>query len=199
MEANPKRFVLTVLVPDRVGILRDVTGAVSELEGTVDAIRQTVVNDFFSLTLTAAFPAEVGADRLKTALRRRLGVPADEACLLVRPHVPASSSRRASGSRYVVLVQGEDRAGVLFELASFFVQRHINIEDWQVESSGDETRYIGQVTLPPRLDVRRVQQELREHAERMRLSASLCHENIFRATNELGPIKGLLTEERHDR
>jgi predicted amino acid-binding ACT domain protein len=40
---DKKRYVLSVLVSDRVGILRDITAAVADLGANIDGISQTVV------------------------------------------------------------------------------------------------------------------------------------------------------------
>jgi hypothetical protein len=42
------------------------------------------------------------------------------------------------------------------------------------------------------VDFRRVQAAFRARLAPRGLSATIVHENIFRATNEIGPIKGLL-------
>ena len=52
--------------------------------------------------------------------------------------------------------------------------------------------YTAQVVLPERLEVIQVQAAFRARMAARGLTAALCHENIFRATTEVGPIKGLL-------
>ena len=42
------RYVVSVVVPDRVAILRDITSAVADLGGNIDGISQTVVQGYFT-------------------------------------------------------------------------------------------------------------------------------------------------------
>ena len=45
--SDRRRFITSVLVPDRVGLLRDVTKGVFALEGNIGSIRQNVVDGYF--------------------------------------------------------------------------------------------------------------------------------------------------------
>jgi len=186
---EPSRHVIAVLLPDRVGILRDVTAGVVALGGNIEGIRQTVVDGFFSLVFTAAFPAGVTAETVRAALARRLDA---DASLTVRAYGARPRPPLAGGVRYVAMTRGPDRPGTIHAVSAFFVEHGINIEDWQVESDGADTIYTAQVTLPPSVDFRRVQAAFRARLAPRGLSATIVHENIFRATNEIGPIKGLL-------
>ena len=74
---DTSRYVIAVLLPDRVGALRDVTAAIVELQGNIAGIRQSVVDGYFSLVFTSAHPAGItdeeaaalpsGVSRLDTA------------------------------------------------------------------------------------------------------------------------------------
>ncbi|MDA3926930.1 MAG: hypothetical protein PF904_19815, partial [Kiritimatiellae bacterium] len=73
MNAAPlKTFMTSILVLDRVGLLRDVTGAVFSLEGNIGAIRQTTVDGFFSLVFSSDHPDEISAVALKSMLTNAL-------------------------------------------------------------------------------------------------------------------------------
>ena len=98
----------------------------------------------------------------------------------------------ASGSRFIVTTRGEDKPGTIFAITSFLVDHGINIEDWLVEEDGGQVVYIAQIVIPEAVDFRMVQEKFREAMAQRSLVALLCHENIFRATNEIGPIKALL-------
>jgi predicted amino acid-binding ACT domain protein len=77
------RHLIAVLLPDRVGALRDVTAAIVRLGGNIDGIRQTVVDGFFSLVFTSTHPAAVSADAIRNELAA--GLEAD-AAILVRTY-----------------------------------------------------------------------------------------------------------------
>ena len=92
----------------------------------------------------------------------------------------------------MAMTRGPDRPGTIHAISAFFVEHGINIEDWQVENEGANVIYTAQVVLPAAADFRAVQEAFRARMAARDLSASICHENIFRATNEVGPIKRLL-------
>ena len=202
------RFLVTVALPDRVGILRDVTGALFARGANFTDLRQTVVGGIFTLSAIAEFetPAEPAA--LSAAVRA--GLPEADACVDVRPCAAArrapdgagraslsisrsSGAAAPAGERYVASVMGPDRPGRIHEIARIFADAGVNVEDWRHDFSDPErTLTIGIVTVPPACDVAALQRTLADTLGPTGLATSLRHENIFRATNEVGPIRNLL-------
>jgi glycine cleavage system transcriptional repressor len=184
-----RRFISSVLVPDRVGLLRDVTQAVFSLEGNIGGIRQTVIDGFFSLVFTSEHPRQVSPEALRALLTSSLESGAVVTVLdspeMLAPVVP-------TGSRFVVMTRGEDKPGTIFAITSFLVEHGVNIEDWMVEEEDGKVVYIAQVVVPEAVDFRQIQEHFRDAMSKLGLAALLCHENIFRATNEIGPIKSLI-------
>jgi glycine cleavage system transcriptional repressor len=188
---EPNRYVVALLLPDRVAILRDVSSAVNGIRGNIDAISQTVVAGYFTVILTASFPSDTGEDDIRGAIQAHF---TDEHLNVVvdRYAVPQPACARPRGDRYMVTAHGPDRGGILMRITSFLAARHINIEDWYVALDGGHVTHIGEVSLPPSLDVKQVQDEFRGELASAGLSGSMQHVNIFRATNEVGPIRALL-------
>jgi len=193
---SSNRFVIAVIVPDRVGILRDVAKAIFDLHGDIDGITQTVLSETFSVTLTATFNAPVVPADLQTGISRRLlsGAPS----VIVRPHTEAIQAASQTGERYIATVSGKQHPGILRSLTDFLVALGINIEDWQMDISPPHILHIGELTVPRRLDIKQLQDDFRDLLESLDLAGNIFHENIFRATNEIGPIQALLSEPRHD-
>jgi glycine cleavage system transcriptional repressor len=184
-----RRFITSVLVPDRVGLLRDVTRGVFSLEGNIGSIRQTVVDGFFNLVFTSEHPAQVAPEALRALLDSTLE---SDAVVTVLDSPDAKPPVVQAGSRFVVMTRGADKPGTIFAITSFLVEHGVNIEDWLVEEEDGKVVYIAQVVVPEAVDFRMLQESFRGAMARHGLSALLCHENIFRATNEIGPIKSLL-------
>ncbi|HEO69757.1 MAG TPA: ACT domain-containing protein, partial [Candidatus Hydrogenedentes bacterium] len=61
MTERNTRYVISVLARDHVGIIADVTGALFEHGGNIEALSQTVVGEWFTMIVRAAFPADVAA------------------------------------------------------------------------------------------------------------------------------------------
>lgn len=195
------RFLVTTALPDRVGILRDVTGALYALGANFTDLRQTVVGGIFTLSAIAEFEAPADPAALAGAVRAAL--PEKDACVDVRPcAAPAShvamriertSAPRAAGERYVVSVTGPDSPGRIHRIAKVFAAHGANVEDWRHDLSDPaRTLTIGVVTIPASADLAALRAALDAELAPLGLSTSLLHENIFRATNEVGPISVLL-------
>jgi predicted amino acid-binding ACT domain protein len=191
--AKIRRFVISVLIRDRVGILRDITSAVTNMGANIDGISQTVVAGYFTVTLTATFLANRDPDEISRRVVENF--VKDEVSVVVRPYEGLPAARPAvEGDGYIVIVTGKDREGILKAITTFMASKGINIEDWQVEFDGKDVRHIGEITVPAVLDIKQMQDEFRRILTPMKLSCYMQHENIFRATNEIGPIKSLLGE-----
>ena len=191
-----KRFVISVLVADRVGVLRDIATALTDLDANIDGISQTVVAGYFTVIMTATFTG----DRNPEAIRRAImgTFRPDEASVVVRPHDPASATPTVrGGQKYIMTIAGPDHHGLLRKITELLAGKGINVEDWFVQFSGAHTTHIAEVTIPARLDLKQVQDELHQLLKPFGFTIGLQHENIFRATNEIGPITHLLKERAH--
>ncbi len=192
MQNKSEFFTMSLLLPDRIGILRDVTGAVFGIGGSnlID-LHQNVVGMYFSLSAYIETPAGVTADALKAAVLAALP-DADKAGVAVLTAPPPSKAGPAKGERYVAALRGEDRPGWVFRAASVFAELGVNVEDWRHDGTDPKhTLTIGVVTVP----ADRVAELRRGLAEKFApegISSTLTQENIFRATNEVGPVVNLL-------
>jgi glycine cleavage system transcriptional repressor len=192
---TPSRYVITVLVADRVAILRDITSAVTDMGANIDGISQTVVEGYFTVILTAAFPAAVSPDSVRNAILQNFAE--NEASVVVIPYDARRATRRpVRGDRYVVTLTGLDRLGILKTITGFLAEKGINIEDWHVDFGSGGVTQIGQITVPSLLDIKQLQDEFRQALAPLNLASCIQHENIFRATNEVGAIRSLLEEKR---
>ncbi len=192
------RYVISLLVPDRAGVLRDISTAIATLNGNIDAINQTVQAGYFTVLMTASFPnhtTDLGAieDGLSAAF------PEPGADFVVSPYSPGKRLRdTAGGERYVITLTGIDRPGILKDVTTFLADRAINIEDWNVsfeardQGTMPEVTHIGEITVPDHLDIKQLQADLRGVTGKLELVSCLYHINIFRAINEITPIAPLL-------
>lgn len=191
MNDHPQRFVISVLIADRPGILRDITSTVADLHANIDGIRQTVVAGYFTVMLTATLPEACAPETLQARIIKSL--PLEGASVTVVPYETQNIRSSADVERYIVTVNGEDHTGILKALTTFFADRNINIEDWNVAFSGTYITHVGQVSVPKPVDVKQVQLEFRQLLHTLKLHGSIQHEYIFRAISEIGPIRNLLS------
>lgn len=196
MSIKPRnnRFAVAVVVPDKAGILHELTAAITDLGGNIDGISETVVEGYFTALLTAGFSLETSAEQLRSSIRERLSEANVE--LIVTPHNPTSKRDVIQGDRYIVTLSGKDKKGLLKRITGFLSERGINIEDWQVTFSGEQVTQIGELRVPNRLDIGQLQVDLRDAMKEFGAGSCLYHENIFRAISEIAPVKPILRGER---
>ena len=184
-----KSYAISVMVPDRVGVLRDVSKVIFELRGNIGDLRQNIVDGCFTLTCIASFPRKTKADAIREAIQSRLA----GGNVMVQEFTPPKHAPVTGGERYVFTVQGSDKPGRVFSVSDFFAARGINVEDWshRITSSGLAFN-SGTVTVPQDINVGKMQTDFVNHLAKHGLTARLFHENIFKATNDIGPIQSLL-------
>ncbi len=191
-DLSSTRFVISVLAPDCVGIMKNITSAVSDMGANIDGISQTVVEGYFTVILTASFPQALTADEVHRAVCGHFNDP-QNISILVRPFTerkrPAAPGKI---NRYILTVSGRDRPGILKTLTVFLAAKHINIEDLYFRLQGPDVIHVGEVTVPDALDIKQLQCDLQNELAPMELNARLQHENLFIATNEIGSIQLLL-------
>lgn len=194
MEKDVK-FVLSILVADHPGIMCAITSAITDQGGNINGIRQTVVEGYFSIILTATFAAGATAANLHAAVTANF--PPGEASIVVRPYAPvAMDSAIIGGTTYILVIAGPDRPGILRAATGCLANHGVNIEDWSYHFDGPQVTYIGVLTVPRDVAVAAMQDVLRATLAPLEITCSLQHENIFRATSEIGPVKSIL-EGRH--
>ena len=193
-EHSGHRFVISVLIQDQVGVLNSITKTIFDLKGNISEIRQTVVCGFFHLIFESFHPESVTRELLHQKLDESLNGAAG---IVVLDNPKHAAEPVPAGSKFIIMSRGEDKPGCIYTMSTFLVERGINIEDWFVEREGNQVSYVVKIVIPDHVDFRKLQTEFREMANsKLSFSTMLCHENIFRATNEVGPIKALLERDR---
>ncbi|NQU39004.1 MAG: ACT domain-containing protein [Lentisphaerae bacterium] len=189
------RYVLSVLVRDKVGILRGVSAAVTDLGGDIDGISQTVLEGYFTVILTATFMGPCSEDALRAAVRDALDD--EQAALAIRPFDRAAARATVDGSRYIVTMNGKRSPGILKAVTELLARQGVNVEGWSVYTAGDHVTHLGEVTVPDLLDVKQVQDGLRGVVTGFGFTCAMQHENIFLVTNRVGAVRPLLRGARH--
>lgn len=191
-----QRFVVSVLVSDRVGILRDITAAVENAAGSIEGISQTVVEGYFTVILTAAFPVGTSEQIIRAALEQKFS--SAEAAIAVRPHVRSDEElKKIPREQYVLTISAPGESDILKPVTAFLAEKDINIEDWFMIYDDTGLTHVGEVSVPVRLDIKQVQDDFHAMLATSNATVSFQHENIFRATTEIGPVRPMLQESTH--
>jgi glycine cleavage system transcriptional repressor len=187
-----RQFVITILSRDRVGIIADVSGAISALEGDIADLRESVLRGYLTMILLATFPASQTAEAIQHSLQainaQRIDMPPLD--IIVRPAddaLPAGQSTIPDDT-YVLTATGSDRIGFVASVSDFCARHNINILDLSTAVSEGAYTMILLVDLSGRGDVADIRRQLRVFGQETNLHLVLQHYAIFKATNEVGLI-----------
>ncbi len=173
--------------------MRGVTSAVTDLTGNIEGISQTVVQGYFTVVLVADFDKTIAGDAIRQKITE--GFREGEVSVIVR-EFKQKSPAVSGGERYILTLMGREAPGILKKLTVCLTEKRINIEDWFFRIDGEKVTHIGEITVPPRLDIRQLQEDLRALFEPQDLRVHCRHENLFRATNEVESIRLMLSNEQ---
>jgi len=177
--------VISVLTPDRVGLIAGVTHAVYAAGGNIRAISQTVLQGYFTIILTATLPDDCVAERLQQAIEAT--GRAGELSVLVRRRLPADAAPAAqpAGDRFVLTISGPDQPGILARITAYLASRGINIEDLAAHTDNARFLVMGELTVPASEDVRQLHIDLNALLPADDRLVTLQHVNVFAATTEV--------------
>lgn len=184
-----RSFFVSVMSTDRPGIIAHLGERLAALGGNIEDLSQTVMRGHFTILLFVRVPAEVGPSRIEAAVTEGLAdlaVGVSESDGLAPPE--------PLGQRLILTLRGPDRPGLIGLLGSFLAGRDLNIEDMYARAEPDDegaVLMVLQLRCPPRRDLRQLQLDVGELADEHGLIAHLQHENVFRATCEIGAVRGL--------
>jgi glycine cleavage system transcriptional repressor len=190
-----QEYVITVTAKDRPGIIAAITRAMAALGGNVDELSQTVMRGYFTILLSARFPATITRDDLKDAVEREganLG-------LSITVRDTANDDNGAAPSledRYVLTVQGDDRPGIIAQITTYLASQDINIEDFYARSEQNRFMMVLQIQVAGAWNADQLRLDLEAIGSEIGLRANLQHEDIFRATSEVGAVRRLVTYRR---
>jgi len=184
-----RRYVISVMSVDRVGIIHDITDTILALGGNIIALSQTVMRGYFTVLLEAVFPPTIEVNDAVAKLSQSGRTPS-ELQVLVMPRLADVPITKQRTEIYVLTARGPDRAGQIHRIASFLAGQDVNFEDLYVYVEDGQFVMIAQVTLPPTLPFERVLIDLERLGRDSEMEIALQHENIFRAVNEVGMVGG---------
>ncbi|MDX9752969.1 MAG: ACT domain-containing protein [bacterium] len=184
------RYVISVLSPDKVGILKKITSAIADLGGNIDGMSQTVVNHYFTVIIMAQFQAIYTHESIREMIRDSFD---DDGVSVVVQNYQESELKREpkSTDRYILTLTGKDRPGILKTVTSYLADNEINIEDYYFTILGEQVTHIGELSVPVTIDIKQLQGELQTLVSAIDLVATLQHENLFRVANDIFAIRQL--------
>ena len=180
------RFVISIMSRDRVGIVRDVAGSISSLNGNIADLSQTVLRGYSTMILLATFPDGISGERIKRRLRT---LNTEDKIPLEFTIFPANDSAIEEDVNqeniYMLTASGPDRIGFVAAVATFCADHDINILDLATLVNEGEYVMVLQVDLSRAASLNTIQRLLQTFSVESGIHVVLQHSDIFAATNEI--------------
>lgn len=161
-------LAVTVVGPDRAGIIADVTGVLAAHGGNLEDASMTLLRGHFAMTLVVRPPApaaEVEAGLAALTADGRLGVSVRE--------VADAEPAPAVGEPWVLTVHGGDRPGIVSAVARLVADAGGNVTDLGTRLAGGLYVLVAEVDLPVGPGAERLPVALAEVAGELGVEASL--------------------------
>lgn len=161
-------LAVTVIGPDRPGIITAVTGVLAGLGGNLEDSTMTLLRGHFAMMLLAACaadPAEVESALAPVADRFGLVASVRE--------VPEEPEAAAEGQHVVLRVHGADRPGIVSAMTRVLADEGGNITDLTTRLTGRLYVLVAEADLPAGVDLSEVQRRLSARAEELGVDAAL--------------------------
>lgn len=184
-------YIITVMAKDRPGIIAAITRAVFKLGGNVTELSQTVMRGYFTIILSAALPPGLEPEEIRRQIETAEPEMALSACVRRYDPVPLFVPEEEAGT-YFLTIQGRDRPGVVAQVTTYLASQGINVEDLYTRSAGEEITMILQIRPRNRRSAERMRLDLETIGEELKINIHLLHQDILRATSEVGAIRRLV-------
>jgi len=185
-------FVISITSRDRVGIIYEVTTAISDLGGNIADIRQSVLCGYFTMILLASFPPNT----TQRSIERKLAEADSNSESAIEAMVRKAdddllvSSTSMPETAYVLTATGHDRIGFVATMTSFCVKNNINIIDLSTTISDDAYVMILIIDLNHIASIGDMRRDLQKFSQENGIKAVLQHYDIFKAVNEINlPVR----------
>ena len=182
------KAILSVLGPDRPGIVAAVTGILFELNCNIENVSQTILQTEFSGSFIVTLPQDLTTDALQNRFVDDLS-PMD-----LHVHIrPLKKKETGSFLRqsepFVITTKGPDRQGLVAGISEIIAHYGVNITNLQAVFKGGEEPgdniMIYEVDIPIDIDRPALYRDLRERAESLELEITIQHRNIFETINRI--------------
>ncbi len=183
-----KKMIISVLGPDRPGIIAAVSRIMLEQECNVENVSQTILQSEFSGIFIISATADLSPEYLGGLLNENL--ESMNLSVIVRPLIPTDSDPVFENSEpFVISTRGPDRKGLVAGITEVIAGYGVNVTNLQAVFKGgnDPNRniMIYEVDVPRKTDQGAFHKALKNKADELCLNISIQHRKIFEAINRI--------------
>jgi glycine cleavage system transcriptional repressor len=184
---NLEPFVISIMSLDRVGIVFEVSKAISDLGGNIADVRQSVLCGYFTMILLASFPGGVTQREIERKLAEvdANSETAIDAVVKKVEEAKVPATAPTPENTYVLTATGSDRIGFVATVTSFCVKHHINVLDLSTTEADGVYIMILMIDLDRRTEISEIRRDLDLFSKETGLKLVLQHHDIFRAVNDI--------------
>ena len=182
-------IAVSVIGRDRPGIVANVSDVLYQNRCSIEELSQTAIRGQFAMILIASVDEGVTVRNLQAdfaGLAKDLNLDISLRQLKAEDMAPFQPGETEP---FIIIVQGEDRPGLVYGIAEVLAERNINITNLAarvaVVSQKSEYMQVFEVDIPQAVDYGLIQQKLRQRGREMGVSVDLQHRDIFRAINQI--------------
>ena len=183
-----EKVVISVLGPDRPGIIASVSRLLYEKDCNIENVSQTILQSEFSGIFIVALPSNQTAEGLQKDLNTELN-SLDLYAFVKYLRQPAVNSSVREGQPFVITSKGPDRKGLVAGITEVIARYGANVTNLQAIFKGGEVPLnnimIYEVDVPSDIDQQAFYKDLRSKAHDLALDISIQHRNIFEAINRI--------------
>jgi glycine cleavage system transcriptional repressor len=189
LDDQKKRIAVTVIGRDRPGIVASLSGVLYRNRCNIEELSQTVLRGQFAMIVIGSLGEAGSLGSLKGDFAELSGeLDLDINLRQLKPEDMISFE--AGGTEpFIIIVQGEDRPGVLYGISEILAERGINITNLAARVSPGKQKWeylqVFEVDIPKKTDYAVIQQKLRQRGQEMGISVDLQHRDIFKAINQI--------------
>ena len=172
--------LLTVITPDKRGIIAAITELLANSKIDLLELSQTVVRDYFTIIMVVKLPKKVKATSVAAQIEQQISGSAVSL-------VPYAQKTQAllQGDSYILTASGSASTGIIHTISSLVAQRGGNFTDFNSRLVGDQFDMVAEVDLPADVALDQLQIDLQHAGADAGLQVRLQHHRLFVATNEI--------------
>lgn len=154
-----KKYAITILGTDQVGIVAGVSKALYELGFNLEDTSMVRLQEEFAMILIVCGGADTNEQDIKSTLDARLH-DLGLSCL-VRPVSLVISDKKLNPNNYIVSVIGADKPGIVYAITQHLAAQSINIIDLESAKIKDTYVLMIEVEIPNCIDVIKLESSIR--------------------------------------
>lgn len=183
-----KKIIITVIGPDKPGIIAGVSGVLFKHECNIENITQTTLQSEFAGICLVAMPPGLTIDELQKSMDNDL---ADQSLQITIKHLDEEIDKKDSTATepFIVSTCGPDRKGIVAVISKVIAGAGVNISNLKAVFEGgdnpDRNIMIFEIDVPSHIDFQKFSESLRQKASEIGLDLNIQHKNIFDAVNRI--------------